>query len=299
MFYNYHMRLSKGDTIGIIALSGECDRKKIEQSKAYLESFGYKVKLSKNIYNKKRYLAGSDDDKINELHHFFEDKDIKLILAARGGYGAIRLINRIDYDLIKKNPKPICGFSDATALLLMIYKKTGLITYHSPMAQVDFAISPEEKTFTTENFFKSINTAELTLKAVNVYRSGNAEGIIWGGNLSTVVSLCGLDFIPDKDFIFFTEDVNEPVYKIDKMFTQLMNITQFKMNCKGIVLGDFTGVDNEEWLKEFFEEMANNLEIPMISCRGITHNDNKITLPIGANAELSQLTIKVNNFDNK
>ena len=95
------MNLNQGDTIGIIALSGNCDRERIQQAKANIEAFGYKVNLSKNIFDKNRYLAGSDEDKLEEMHRFFADPKIKLILCARGGYGAIRLVNRIDYNIIK------------------------------------------------------------------------------------------------------------------------------------------------------------------------------------------------------
>ena len=277
--------LNKGDTIGIIALSGACDREKVEHAKANLEAMGYKLKLSKNIYDQNLYLAGSDEDKISELHKFFEDNEIKLILCARGGYGAIRLINKINYDLIKANPKYFCGFSDATALLLMIYKKTELITYHSPMACSDFGEINVNK-FTKQNFMKAINDKPLCFEGTKIYKEGAAEGILWGGNLATVVSLCGQDFIPDRDFIFFTEDLNEPVYKIDKMFQQLINIPQFKKYCKGIVLGDFLSIDNEEWLCEYFEELAKKLNIPTVSSFRITHAEEKITLPIGKSARL-------------
>ncbi|MCM1073540.1 MAG: LD-carboxypeptidase, partial [Bacteroides sp.] len=146
-------------TIGIIALSGACDKEKIENSKACLEKMGFKVKLSKNIFDRVRYLAGSDEDKLAELYRFFKDPEIDLILNARGGYGTIRLINKIDYDIIKNNQKPFIGFSDITALLLMFYKKAGLITYHGPMASSDFG--GEISDFTNENFFRAINGESL------------------------------------------------------------------------------------------------------------------------------------------
>ena len=287
------MRISKGDTIGIIALSGECDWDKIEQATTNLETIGYKVKLSKNIFDKNRYLAGSDESKLEELHRFFADPKIKLILCARGGYGAIRLISRIDYNLIKANPKPFCGYSDVTALLLMIYKRAGLITYHSPMVY-DFITPPQPSPSkegvvvqTISNFFETINNNKFEYKADKVLNEGSASGILWGGNLSTVVSLCGQDFIPDEDFIFFTEDVNEPVYKIDKMFQQLINIDRFSKHCKGIILGEFTGADDEDWLSEYFEELSAKLNLPMIQHNGITHSENKITLPIGTSAKIN------------
>lgn len=280
--------LQKSDTVGIIALSGECDKEKVLNSKTFFENLGYKVKLSKNIFDCDRYLAGSDEDKLNELNDFFQNPEIKLILCARGGYGAIRLINKIDYDVIKKNPKPFCGFSDITALLLMIYKKTGIVTYHAPMACPDFSENMQtDFTYTQKIFFQTLNGEINSYTSDRVYNKGYAEGVLFGGNLSTVVSLCGLDFLPDESFIFFAEDINEPVYKIDRMFQQLINIDKFRTNCKGLILGEFSGTDNEEWLGMFFNELTQKLNIPIIYMPKITHNENKITLPVGSKAKIS------------
>ena len=290
-------------TIGIIAPSGGVDENKINNATAFFENKGYKVKLAKNIFDKKRYLAGSDKDKIDELQKFFEDSEIDMIISARGGYGAIRLVNQIDYDLIKNNPKPFIGFSDVTALLLMIYKKTGIITYHGPMACSDFGdfiphpnplLQGEGMMFSWNNLIKAINDEKLEFDGNKIYRAGEANGIIWGGNLATVVSLCGLDFIPNEDFIFFAEDLNEPVYKIDKMFQQLFNINQFKNNCKAILLGDFLNVDNPKWLEEYFYELADNLKIPVVGGFKITHNQEKITIPIGKICYLQDSKLVIN-----
>ena len=272
-------------TVGIVSLAGAIndDRDKIESAKKYFESKGLNVKLSKNIYDSNRYLAGNDEVKISELEHFFADPEIDIIINTRGGYGSIRLINRIDYEIIKNNPKPFIGFSDITALLLMIYKRTGIVTYHGPMVISDFAdIAP----FTEEFFNKAINNEKLEFTGTAIYQSGRAEGIIWGGNLATVVSLCGQDFLPNEDFIFFTEDLNEPVYKIDRMFQQLINIHKFRDKCKGIVLGDFLDVDNTEWLEGFFKDLASNTNIPVIGGFKITHGQEKITIPVGKNCVL-------------
>lgn len=309
MCYNTPM-IKQGDTIGIIALGGNCEQHLIQQAVQNLEALGFKVKLSKNIYDQDCYLAGSDGDKIEELHSFFQDPEIKLILNARGGYGSIRLINKIDYEIIKANPKPFCGFSDITALLLMFYKKCKLITYHGPMACSDFTISPSprgrggegvepssadeilryaQNDYSLSNFFKAINNESLAFTGTKIYKEGSAEGILWGGNLSTVVSLCGQDFIPDEDFIFFAEDLNEPVYKIDKMFTQLFNIDKFKQNCKAIILGDFLNIDNEEWLEELFKSFT----LPTVGGFKITHAEEKITLPVGKSAKLENNILKI------
>lgn len=297
--------LNKNDTIGIIALGGKCEQNLVQQAVQNIESLGFNVKLSQNIYDGDHYLAGSDESKVEALHNFFQDPEIKLVLNARGGYGSIRLINKINYDIIKANPKPFCGFSDITALLLMFYKKCGLITYHGPMACSDFAgsyvvtspqPSPQGENIkatnyldkkTVTDFFKAINGEPLEFTGSKIYKAGSAKGILWGGNLATIASLCGQDFIPDEDFIFFTEDLNEPVYKIDKMFTQLFNIEKFSQNCKAIVLGDFLYTDNEAWLEDFFKTFT----LPTIGGFKITHNKEKITLPIGKLAKLENTTL--------
>ena len=283
-------------TIGIIALSGAVNEEKLNNAIIYLKSRGYNIKLSENIFDKNRYLAGSDESKINELYRFFQDKDIDLIMCARGGYGAIRLVNRIDYGIIKNNPKPFIGFSDVTALLLMIYKQTGIITYHGPMICSDFSGDNHlnnKADYSLNNLLTALNSESLEFTGKYNYKIGEAQGIIWGGNLSTVVSLCGQDFIPDKDFIFFTEDLNEPVYKIDKMFQQLINIEKFRYNCRGIILGDFLGVDNPDWLAEYFSEQAKTLNIPIVSGFNITHNPGKITIPVGCKASLKNLVLQI------
>lgn len=280
-------------TIGIIALSGVIDKEKLNFAIKNLKSLGYNVKLSKNIFDTNRYLAGNDNNKIKELEEFFSNPEIDIIMTARGGYGAIRLIDKIDYNILKNHPKIFTGFSDVTALLLMIYKKTGMVTYHGLMATPDFGFDCEIDEFSFQNFQAAINGEELNFEGNKIYRDGTAEGIIWGGNLATVVSLCGTDFIPNEDFIFFAEDLNEPVYKIDKMFTQLFNIKEFKKYCKGIVLGDFLDCGNEKWLEEFFVELSGIHQIPIIGGFKITHNRKKITIPIGKKAILSGANLKI------
>ena len=280
-------------TIGIIALSGVINKEKLNFAINNLKSLGYNIKLSKNIFDTNRYLAGNDSDKVEELEKFFLDPQIDIIMTARGGYGAIRLIDKIDYNLLKNHPKIFTGFSDVTALLLMIYKKTGMVTYHGLMATPDFGFDCEIDEFSFQNFQAAINDKELNFEGNKIYRDGAAEGIIWGGNLATIVSLCGTDFIPNEDFIFFAEDLNEPVYKIDKMFTQLFNIKEFKKHCKGIVLGDFLDCGNEKWLEEFFFEFSKIHQTPIVGGFEITHNRKKITIPIGKKAILSGANLKI------
>lgn len=282
-------KLQKGDTIGFIALSG-CVKKeeKILKAKKYFEDLGYKIVFSKNIFDKKRYLAGEDSAKIESLEEFFKNPEIDAILCVRGGYGAIRIVNKLDYEIIKTNPKIFAGFSDVTAYSLMMLKRAGLITFSAPMVFGDFG-EDEISEFTSEHFFNALeNTENLEVKPENptVYYEGIENGILFGGNLSTVVSLCGQDFIPDEDFIFFAEDLNEESYRIDKMFRQLLNIEQFRNNLKGIALGEFLDVSKEEYLHELFDEIGQEIKKPVMSGFKFSHAKDKITVPIGANVTL-------------
>ena len=121
---------------------------------------------------------------------------------------------------------------------------------------------------------------------------------MWGGNLATIVSMCGLDFIPDEKFIFFAEDLNENVYKIDKMMTQLLNIEKFRKNLAGVVLGDFLQAGNKKHFDELFYEIGEKIKKPIISGFKITHADDKITVPYGVNAELTANKLLIKKYLN-
>lgn len=288
-------KLNLNDKIGIIAPAGAVDSDvQALKAKEFFENLGYKIVFGKNIFNKKNYLAGIDEEKLEDLHNFFLDPEIKAIFCLRGGYGSIRLINKINYELIKNNPKIFAGYSDITALCTMFLKRAGLITYHAPMFQGDFGVDEVSK-FTLNRFLEVITEdKKQTLKAEKIYKQGNANGITFGGNLSTIVSLCGLDFIPNEDFIFFTEDINEPTYKIDKMFRQLLNIDIFRKNLKGLILGDFTGIDNENYLEDLFKELSLELNIPILGGFKITHEKDKITVPVGEIATIKDDIFEIN-----
>ena len=162
-------KLKKGDTIGILAVSGKInDYEKIEQAKAFFEKEGYNVVVSDTCKTSHRYLAGiTDDDCVDVLHSYFQDEKIDMILCARGGYGTIRLLDKIDFNIIKNNPKIFAGYSDITALLNLIYKKTGMITFHSPMPYGDF--SCDISCYTKDSFINILNKAKETLKVHFVF----------------------------------------------------------------------------------------------------------------------------------
>lgn len=275
--------LNEGDTVAIIAPAGEVIYDEIIRAQAYLERHNLRVRLGKNLFKSCRYMSGTDEERVEDLHEAFLDKSVNAIICARGGYGSIRLIKHIDFDIIRRNPKIFCGYSDITALSLMFAKYSDLITFSGPMAQSDFNDITD---FTAHSFFNVLSGGEEEYLSMVTYAQGNAEGIIWGGNLSTIVSLCGIDFIPDKDFIFFTEDLNEAPYRIDKMLNQLINIKEFRKYCKGIAFGDFLDCGDENWLNEIFTETAKILDVPAYGGFKFTHAADKQTVPIGAKGYL-------------
>lgn len=290
-------KLNLGDTISIIAPSGRVQEEKIFNAKKYFENKGYNVKLGKNIFKNLRYMAGTDEQRLEDLENAFADEETNAIFCARGGYGAIRIVNKIDYTIIKNNPKIFCGYSDITALSAMIYKKTGLITFSSPMANGDF--QPDAiNDFTEKKFWDTLTGNENKIVAENlkIYKDGKAEGILFGGNLSTIVSLCGQDFIPDEPFIFFAEDLNEPVYKIDKSISQLLNIEKFRKNVRAFLLGDFLDIENYEQLEDLFLETTKDLQIPVFGGYNISHNKKKCTVPFGCYAYLTDGVVNLDNF---
>lgn len=290
-------KIKEGDTISIIAPAGETDFEKITRAAEYFKRRNFNVVLGSNIKKSCNGLAGNDEERLADLHNAFLDKNIDAIICARGGYGTLRLINKIDYSIIKDNPKIFCGYSDITVLNAMFYKKCGLVTFSGPMAQSDFA--DEINPYTEKSFFETLSGKSsiiLPLKQETIPPVQNARGILFGGNLSTLASLCGVDFIPDEKFIFFTEDINEPAYKIDRYFTQLLNIEKFKNNLNAIVCGDFTGTDKQENLKDLFNSLERELNIPVVKNYPISHSSVKATIPMGGFAELNGQSIEISDY---
>lgn len=289
-------KLKEGDTIAIIATSGEVDFEKIKQAVKYFENKNFKVVLGSNIQKLHNELAGTDEERLEDIHNAFLDKNINAIICARGGYGALRLVNKIDYSIIKNNPKIFCGYSDITILNAMFYKKCGLVTFSGPMVQSDFA--KETNKFTEKSFWKALTSdcIEIKPRKENSQNFAPVQARLFGGNLSTLASLCGVDFIPDEKFIFFAEDVNEPTYKIDRYFTQLLNIEKFRNNVAAIVCGEFSGLDNLEYFKNLLDEIKSDLNVPIVTDYPISHSPQKATVPVGGWGELSSSSLKISDY---
>ncbi|MCX7940390.1 MAG: LD-carboxypeptidase [Endomicrobia bacterium] len=240
-----------------------------------LKELGFKI-LNKTF---SKYEL-SIKQKISQIHNAFSNRNVDIILAERGGYGCIKLLPYLDFSLIKNHPKIFAGFSDLTVLLNVIYEKTGIITLHSPMV-INFEDAPRITIksflnavggFKEKNLFKDIK--------IKIFVHGQSQGILKGGNLITLSSLIGTPWdISTENCILFLEDVDEPLYKIDRVLTQYIFAGKLK-HIKGLILGNFRGLKVEDVYKVIQQQLKPNF--PVVSCEYIGHLRQKITLPVGA-----------------
>lgn len=292
-------KLLKGDLVGLISpASSPDDLTKINKGVEYLEKLGYRVSVGKSVGKITGYLAGSDSDRVNDLHTMFSDKQVKAVFNVRGGYGSLRLLDKIDYNLIKKNPKIFVGYSDINALQLAFYKNCGLVTFAGPMPAVDFI--DEVSPFTEENFWRIITSDKKIGKLHNPndekffhLTGGKGEGKIIGGNLTVINSMMSTGYLPDFDkSILLLEDINEPPYKVDRMLNQ-MRIAKILKKVKGIILGRFVNcyepdeMKNSLTLNEVIEDYFCSLKVPVIYNFKHGHIKDNLTVPIGVNVILN------------
>jgi muramoyltetrapeptide carboxypeptidase len=299
MKYLKPRKLNRKDLIGIISpASSPDDLSLIEKGIKYIEGLGYRTIVGKNVGKYRGYLAGTDEERISDIYEMFVNKKVKAVFCLRGGYGASRLLDKIDFKLIRNNPKIFVGFSDITALHLAFLQKSGLITFAGPMVVSNFA--KDLSHYTEEYFWQSINSNKKSGKIIwsnkekpKSITPGKAVGKIIGGNLAVFNSLLGTAYLPNlKDKILFVEDVNENPYKIDRMLNQLKLNKVFK-KVKGIILGSFVDCVEQDQnkktltLKEIFTDYLSELRIPVISGFPHGHNRDLITVPVGINVKMN------------
>lgn len=291
-------KIKKGDVIGVISpASSPDDLTRIDKGVSYFEKLGYRVEVGKNVGKYHGYLAGKDEERLRDIHAMFRNKKVKAIICVRGGYGTPRLLDKIDYELIKQNPKIFCGYSDITAIHLAILKQTKLITFAGPMLAVDFW--NEVEPYTEENFWRLISS-EKKLGKISapenseiIYNSKKIfEGKLIGGNMALVLSQLGTRFISKFDNkILLLEDIGELPYRVDRMFAQLRNADVLK-KIKGLILGQFTDCEETEkekrtlTLNQVFADYTDKLKIPVLKNFPHGHVKKTLTMPIG-------LTIKI------
>lgn len=262
-------------TIGIFAPSAalkEGEEVFLAQGIEILEHNGYKVKLARNIPSKKElfdnaeyFVAGSHDERLNSFHEIYQDPDVDIVLGLRGGYGSIYLVPEINYEMIARNPKPIFGYSDLTAIFLALIKKTKIKCFHSPMLLELSRLNTES----LDSFFNMLSICENHI---------SSERKILGGNLSLISALVGTEYLPDfKDATLFIEDCNEEPYKIDRLLNHLRLAGIFEQ-VKEIWLGEPFGT---EFNIALLEKIAEDLEIKLVTGVKVGHCETKLTIALG------------------
>jgi muramoyltetrapeptide carboxypeptidase len=303
--------LRPGDVIGIIApASPPRSEERIEKSVAYFERLGYRVELGSHLrdgLDTNSYLAASDKNRAADIHAMFRSKHVRAIFYHRGGYGSIRLLDTIDYDLIKKNPKILVGYSDATALFAALFKKSGLTScFFGPMPGVDLwdTIDP----FTEEHFWRAMTTTEPLGELPRDKNEGHAwnngesfqtQGRTIGGNLTVFTSLLGTPYQPlFKGMIPFFEEIDEKPRKIDAHFAQLRLAGGFD-NAKAMLLGQFTNCSKDPdaptvTLQEIFDQYFSKLKIPILTDLPFGHEQRMWTIPYGGMLQVALLKGRTN-----
>ncbi len=275
-------RLVPGDMIGIIAPSSPFDKQKFHTGLSVLEEMGFTVFFPETIFEQKRYLAGSDAHRADLLNSMFADSDIKGIICARGGYGALRILSLMDFDTIAANSKILIGCSDATVLLNTFYSKCGLVSLHGPMIEFLARASDRTKQSLHEILFTD---QPLTVSCANraVVHSGLASGVMAGGNLTTLCHLVGTPFEPDfSGQILLLEDIGESPYRIDRMLIHMKLAGCFE-HVNGFVLGSFKGCGEPDLVYQVFDDIFSNDAFPILAGFDIGHDEPNLTIPFGIN----------------
>lgn len=286
-------RLKPGDTIGLISPGSILpDENKYDEIVQTISNLGFKVKVGTNARDSYGNLAGKDGARAADVNNMFSDPSIDAIIPFRGGWGSNRILDLIDFENIKKNPKPIIGFSDITSLLLAIYAKTGLITFHGPVGKSEW------NDFTTTHFRQVLMSDKISILKnadnvevkVETITPGKARGKLLGGNLTVLTSMLGSDYLPDWDgAILFLEDIGEDVYRIDRMLTQL-KLNGILNKISGFIFGRCTNCEPGNKfsfnLEQVLKDHIQVLGVPSYYGSMIGHIDNMFTLPIGISAEM-------------
>jgi muramoyltetrapeptide carboxypeptidase len=281
--------LQPGSRVALIAPAGPLrDETDLERAKASVRACEWEPIVGAHVLEHDGYLAGTDANRIADLNNFAADPTIDGIWCIRGGYGTMRLLDSLQYESWQRHPKALIGYSDITALHAAIGQRAALITFHGPTARAELtSFSRASLRSAVIDGRDSAGTAPDAL----TLQPGRAEGRLVGGNLALVASLIGTRYEPSFDgAILVLEDVNESVYRLDRMFTQL-RLSGSLDQLAGIALGQFSEIPDEPAgetrpLLDLLYEVADQCAVPCLADLPIGHTADQWTIPLGATAEL-------------
>ncbi|SEM52639.1 muramoyltetrapeptide carboxypeptidase [bacterium A37T11] len=293
--------LKKGDTVGMVCPSSLIvEEVPFKLAQETFEAMGLRVKWGGHVHSRYGQLAGRDEERLADLHVMFADPEVKAIVCMRGGSGAARLLDKLDYDLIRKHPKIFIGYSDITALLNAIYVKTGLITFHGPVGISSWPLRVvdqfnrlffERQAMTYENPVEKGNYLIARENRTLTITPGVSEGRLLGGNLSVLTGIAGSPYYPDfTDSILFLEEVEEDLYRVERMFSQL-KLSGALHQIKGFIFGQCTDCKPEAGygtlsFDEILDDYIKPLGIPAYQGAMIGHISEQFILPVGASIRM-------------
>ncbi|MGN0733122.1 MAG: LD-carboxypeptidase [Emergencia sp.] len=286
----YPEKLKNGDTVGLICTSSCISEERKAQCEETVRQLGFNVKTADNVtVDLAGYMAGDGKERAEWVNRMFADPEVKGIFCIRGGDGSSRIMEHLDYEMIRNNPKVFVGYSDVTNLHLALNQNCDLVTFHGPMVSSNMVDSFDEDTKTS--FFEAINADKsFTYRSpeevpVKVLKDGAAEGILTGGNLSLLSASIGTPYeLNTEGRILFIEEVAEPITKIEKWIYHLRNAGKLRQ-CSGILLGQFTKIRNDDENYDYLcciKDAVERLGIPVMYDIQSGHGSKIMTLPMGA-----------------
>ncbi len=284
--------LSPGDKIRIVSPAGPVDRKRLNDGVGLLEAWGYEVELSPHVFDNTGFLAGSDNDRLKDLSGALLDRKVSCVFCSRGGYGVLRLLDRLPYDEILRQPvKAFVGFSDVSAFQLVLRQRCGWVSFSGP--QVAMALSGDVTDRTAlhlrgmlDGSWRLLTWRDGDTPLLRPVRSGAATGVLLPCNLAMLVSLVGTEFMPDlSGAILCIEDIDEPPYRVDRMLWQLRE-SGVLSNIAALVIGVFM------WNKKPISDEVSGSALDLFKHDGFPiwrdlpygHIDDRLTLPVGSPA---------------
>ncbi len=300
---NKPARLKAGDTVGLVApANATFNSVELDIAKESLEALGLKVRVGEHLRDRHGYLAGRDRDRAADINAFFKDRSVAAVLTIRGGWGSARLLPYLDYDMIRRNPKVVVGYSDVTALLTALHARGNLVTFHGPngMGRWDaysleyfkrVLFDGEAVTFVNAPRTTDNNVLTPTQNRIHTITPGTARGRLLGGNLSVLAGIAGSPYLPDwNGAILFLEDVGEEIYRMDRMLTTL-KLAGILDKVRGFVFGTCSecgpgGGFGALTFEELWADHIAPLRIPAWSGAMIGHGMPQWTVPVGATVEI-------------
>jgi muramoyltetrapeptide carboxypeptidase len=298
--------LRRDDAIGVVAPAGPVDRERMERALARVQERGFRIKTYGDIFRSRGYLAGDDATRAAELMAAFADPETTAVWCARGGYGVVRILDRLDFEVIRRNPKVFIGFSDITLLHIAIQQRTGLITFHAPNLQDGFGKPDDMPAANEAALWRAVLASEEQPPSASTplrgyvfdfsgvdnadlrpICAGAATGRLIGGNLAVICGVMGTQFeVETNGCILFLEDISERAYRIDRYLSQLKLAGKLSA-VAGVLLGTFSyeereKADQQSDIHALFKEYLDPLGVPVLAGFPAGHERYNLALPMGA-----------------